>query len=58
MVRNTPYYLLDKGPGSSVDEEVGWGYLQRCLCNGSMRNQKRIWQIAEQLELLADEVGI
>jgi hypothetical protein len=58
MVHNTPYYLPDEGPGSGVDEGVGWRYLQRCLCSGSMRNRKRIWQIAEQLELLADEVGI
>ncbi|KZP07104.1 hypothetical protein FIBSPDRAFT_875899 [Athelia psychrophila] len=35
-----------------------WNYLRRCLSSGSMRNRKRIWNVAEQLEKKAEELGI
>ena len=37
---------------------IGWGYLRRCLESGSMRNRKRIWAVAEQIERRADELGV
>ncbi|KZP20239.1 hypothetical protein FIBSPDRAFT_932305 [Athelia psychrophila] len=37
---------------------LDWDYLRRCLASGSMRNRKRIWNVAGQLERKADELGI
>lgn len=39
-------------------EVVGWEYLKRCIDSGSMRNRRRIWMVAEQLEEMADRLGI
>ena len=40
------------------DVLMGWAYLRWCLDSGPMRNRKRIWGIAEQLERKADQMGI
>ncbi|KAF7972348.1 hypothetical protein HWV62_18122 [Athelia sp. TMB] len=37
---------------------IGWDYLRRCLASGSMRNRKRIWAVAEQIEKKAEELGV
>jgi len=36
------------------DVVMGWAYLRRCIDSGPMRNRKRIWGIAEQLEKKAN----
>ncbi|KZP32757.1 hypothetical protein FIBSPDRAFT_773942 [Athelia psychrophila] len=45
-------------PPKSDVAAMDWDYLRRCLASGSMRNRKRIWNVAEQLEKKADELGI
>ena len=37
---------------------IGWDYLRRCLASGSMRNRKRIWAVAEQIERKAEELEV
>jgi hypothetical protein len=56
IITNAPWYYPDEG--SSPEGVVGWEYLQRCIDSGSMRNRRRIWRVAEQLERLAVEIGI
>jgi hypothetical protein len=46
--------LLSNG----VDIVIDWVYLRRCLRSGSMRNRQRIWQVVEQIEDMADKLGI
>ena len=58
IVKTAPWYLPDQGLGSRTNDIVGWEYLKRCLGNGSMKNRRRIWRIAEQLEQMADVLGI
>jgi hypothetical protein len=43
--------LLDQG-------DDWWEYVKRCVSSGSMRNRKRIWGIAKQLEERAIEMGV
>ncbi|GAA6059212.1 hypothetical protein JCM10212_006605 [Sporobolomyces blumeae] len=40
-----------------VDGDVGdwWAYVERCMASGSMRNRKRVWAVAKQLERVADK---
>jgi hypothetical protein len=52
------YLPQDKPSSDEGDAIIGWAYLRRCLQNGSMRNRRRIWGVAEQIEVLADETGI
>ncbi|KZP19936.1 hypothetical protein FIBSPDRAFT_743008 [Athelia psychrophila] len=42
-------------PNSDIAD---WNYLRRCLSDGSMRNRKRIWNVAEQLEKKAEELPL
>lgn len=44
--------------GANGNYVVGWAYLKRCLDSPSMKNRKRIWGIAQQLEKMADEMGV
>ncbi|KAF7974442.1 hypothetical protein HWV62_12176 [Athelia sp. TMB] len=37
---------------------LSWDYLYRCLASASMRNRRRIWDVAGQLEKRAIELGI
>ncbi|KZP07109.1 hypothetical protein FIBSPDRAFT_841564 [Athelia psychrophila] len=47
-------FTLPKSDITALD----WNYLRRCLASGSMRNRTRIWNVAEQLEQKAEELGI
>ncbi|KZP20242.1 hypothetical protein FIBSPDRAFT_540162 [Athelia psychrophila] len=47
-------FTLPKSGVAAVD----WDYLRQCLASVSMRNRKRIWNVAEQLEKKADELGV
>jgi hypothetical protein len=58
---SAPWYLPlsdDHFPSGDKVTLIGWDYLRRCLDSGSMRNRRRIWGIAEQLERKADEIGV
>lgn len=70
IMTNAPYWVPVKD-GNPWDEEdfaredldpqykqLGWNYLRCCADSGSMRNRRRIWSIAEQLEKMADEMCI
>ncbi|EIW80455.1 hypothetical protein CONPUDRAFT_137655 [Coniophora puteana RWD-64-598 SS2] len=46
-----PRYEMDK-------VQDAWAYLQRCRANASMRNRARIWKIAEQIEVVAEQSGV
>ncbi|GAA5977744.1 hypothetical protein JCM5350_006164 [Sporobolomyces pararoseus] len=35
-----------------------WSYVSRCIKSGSMRNRRRIWSVAMQLEEKANELGV
>ena len=35
-----------------------WHYVRRCAKSGSMRNRKRVWEVARQIEAKADELGV
>jgi len=45
----------DKPSSDGRDAVIGWAYLRRCLQNGSMRNRRRIWEVAEQIEYLTNK---
>ncbi|KZP20240.1 hypothetical protein FIBSPDRAFT_1044902 [Athelia psychrophila] len=47
-------FTLPKRDVATLD----WDYLRRHPSSGSMRNRKRIWNVAKQLEKKADELGI
>ncbi|KAH7924522.1 hypothetical protein BV22DRAFT_1066618 [Leucogyrophana mollusca] len=62
---SAPWYLLPPSATEggqtyqgSLSQHLGWAYLHRCFESGSMRNRRRIWEIALQIELLADNAGI
>jgi len=63
--RQAPWYIpatTDAEAQFELDglRNVGaWGYLQRCYASASMRNRRRIWQVAERIEQLAgaDKIG-
>jgi hypothetical protein len=60
---SAPWYEVNfptKPPNQRSDWRLwmGWSYLTRCLSSPSMRNRRRIWDIAEQLERRANEIGI
>jgi hypothetical protein len=57
IVKSAPWYFPDDG-SLVVKGTLGWEYLKRCFQSGSMRNRKRIWRVAEQLEKLSDAIGI
>jgi hypothetical protein len=62
MENSGPWYLpVSADADQNVTKEnavVGWAYLWRCVDTGSMRNRRRIWKIAAQLEELADRIGV
>ncbi|KAI9568163.1 hypothetical protein HD554DRAFT_2191632 [Boletus coccyginus] len=37
---------------------LGWAYIKRCIRSGSMRNRKRIWNAAVDIEHVADLAGV
>lgn len=37
---------------------LSWAYLRRCLASASMKNRKRIWGVALQIEEKANELEI
>jgi len=41
-----------------VHEVGAWEYLRRCHLSASMRNRRRVWQVAERIERLADAYQI
>ncbi|EIW74166.1 hypothetical protein CONPUDRAFT_93967 [Coniophora puteana RWD-64-598 SS2] len=41
-----------------LHEGGAWEYLRRCHLSASMRNRRRIWQVAERIERLADAYQI
>jgi hypothetical protein len=58
IVKNAPWYFPNEGCSLGAKDTVGWDYLKRCFESGSMRNRKRIWKVAEQIEQMADAIGI
>jgi len=60
IAANAPWYQVpnDKSPSEKDVPVIGWTYLRRCFESGSMRNRRRIWRIAEQVERMADELSI
>jgi hypothetical protein len=58
ITKNAPWYLPEETLCLGADDVVGWEYIKRCLESGSMRNRKRIWKVAEQLEKMANGIGI
>ena len=58
IAKNAPWYIPDEIPDSGANDVISWAYLKGCLGSGSMRNRRRIWRIAEQLEQMADGIGI
>jgi len=57
IAKHAPWYFPDEG-SLGTNNTVGWKYLKRCFESGSMRNRKRIWKVAEQLEQMSDMIGI
>jgi len=58
IAKNAPWYLPNEEFNLCANGVVGWEYLKRCLESGSMRNRKRIWKVIEQLEQMANGIGI
>ena len=72
MQNCAPWYLPDIGSNDGAENKadkqissedvdtkpIGWGYLRRCVGDPSMKNRKRIWGIAQQLERMADDIGV
>jgi len=56
--RHLPH-LLPAPPGEAKPSAPAgaWSYLRRCLESPSMRNRRRIWAIAQRLEMMADRLG-
>lgn len=58
ITENEPWYLPEEKSCLCANDVVGWEYIKRCLESGSMKNRKRIWKVAEQLEKMANGIGI
>lgn len=60
MQRSAPWFcpVSQHEPYKPSPIPDSWQYLARCFHSGSMRNRKRIWKIAEQIEDLADGCGV
>jgi hypothetical protein len=61
-IRTTGLWYLpvpyEKSLSDGVDTVIDWVYLRRCLRSGSTRNRRRIWRVVEQIEDMADKLGI
>ncbi|KAN0083962.1 hypothetical protein V8E55_007466 [Tylopilus felleus] len=42
----------------SFPASLGWAYIRRCVRSGSMRNRRRIWNAALDIERVADLAGV
>lgn len=69
--KNAPWWIPPAGYYTSIGPEDSavslveatrdmcqWSYLKECVLSGSMRNRRRIWLISEQLERMADDLGV
>lgn len=52
------YYIPIGDNQIYISNQLGWDYLNRCLRSGSMRNRRRIFWVAQQIERIADELGV